>query len=108
MAVYKVEICGVNTSRLPLLKNEEKEVLFRRIQEGDQEAREEYIKGNLRLVLSVIQRFAGNGDNMDDLFQIGCIGLIKAIDNFDVSQNVKFSTYAVPMILGGRKKGRTA
>ncbi len=105
MAVYKVEICGVNTSKLPLLKNEEKERLFRRIQEGDPEAREEYIKGNLRLVLSVIQRFAGNGDNMDDLFQIGCIGLIKAIDNFDVSQNVKFSTYAVPM---NRGEGKTA
>ena len=103
MAVYKVEICGVNTSKLPLLKNEEKEMLFRRIQEGDAEAREEYIKGNLRLVLSVIQRFAGNGDNMDDLFQIGCIGLIKAIDNFDVSQNVKFSTYAVPMDMGEGK-----
>lgn len=111
MAVYKVEICGVNTSKLPLLKNEEKEMLFRRIQEGDAEAREEYIKGNLRLVLSVIQRFAGNGDNMDDLFQIGCIGLIKAIDNFDVSQNVKFSTYAVPMDMGEGKapaRGRDA
>ena len=101
MAVYKVEICGVNTSKLPLLKNDEKEALFQRILEGDTEAREEYIKGNLRLVLSVIQRFAGNGDNMDDLFQIGCIGLIKAIDNFDITQNVKFSTYAVPMNVGG-------
>ena len=100
MPVYKVEICGVNTSRLPLLTNEEKEELFCRIKAGDKEAREAYIKGNLRLVLSVIQRFSGSGENVDDLFQIGCIGLIKAIDNFDISQNVKFSTYAVPMILG--------
>ena len=99
MAVYKVDICGINTSKLPLLKNEEKEALFRRIQAGDAEARERYIKGNLRLVLSVIQRFAGNGNNMDDLFQIGCVGLIKAIDNFDLSQNVRFSTYAVPMTI---------
>lgn len=100
MAVYKVEICGVNTATLPLLKNDEKEALFKRILEGDQEARELYIKGNLRLVLSVIQRFSGNGENVDDLFQIGCIGLIKAIDNFDITQDVKFSTYAVPMIIG--------
>ena len=100
MPVYKVEICGVNTSRLPLLTNEEKEELFCRIKAGDKEAREAYIKGNLRLVLSVIQRFSGSGENVDDLFQIGCIGLIKAIDNFDTSQNIKFSTYAVPMILG--------
>lgn len=100
MSVYKVEICGVNTAKLPLLSSEEKEELFRRIKEGDMEAREQYIKGNLRLVLSVIQRFSGNSENVDDLFQIGCIGLIKAIDNFDISQNVKFSTYAVPMIMG--------
>lgn len=100
MAVYKVEICGVNTSKLPLLTSEEKEALFKRILDGDQEAREQYIKGNLRLVLSVIQRFTGSQENIDDLFQIGCIGLIKAIDNFDITQNVKFSTYAVPMILG--------
>lgn len=100
MALYKVEICGVNTSKLPLLTNEEKEVLFARIKEGDAEAREQYIKGNLRLVLSIIQRFANSNENVDDLFQIGCIGLIKAIDNFDTSQNVKFSTYAVPMIIG--------
>ncbi len=100
MAVYKVEICGVNTAKLPLLKNEEKEALFARILEGDEQAREEYIKGNLRLVLSIIQRFSGNGENVDDLFQIGCIGLIKAIDNFDITQNVRFSTYAVPMIIG--------
>ncbi|MDO4324617.1 MAG: RNA polymerase sporulation sigma factor SigG [bacterium] len=100
MPVYKVEICGVNTAKLPLLSNEEKESLFKRILDGDMEAREQYIKGNLRLVLSVIQRFSGNHENVDDLFQIGCIGLIKAIDNFDITQNVKFSTYAVPMILG--------
>lgn len=100
MAVYKVEICGVNTAKLPLLKNDEKEALFQRILEGDREAREQYIKGNLRLVLSVIQRFSGNGENVDDLFQIGCIGLIKAIDNFDIRHNVRFSTYAVPMIIG--------
>ena len=90
----------MNTSKLPLLTNEEKTDLFRRIQNGDTDAREIYIKGNLRLVLSVIQRFSGSSENIDDLFQIGCIGLIKAIDNFDLSQNVKFSTYAVPMILG--------
>ena len=100
MPVYKVEICGVNTSKLPLLNNEEKEALFKRILDGDMEAREEYIKGNLGLVLSVIQRFSGSNENVDDLFQIGCIGLIKAIDNFDITQNVRFSTYAVPMILG--------
>lgn len=100
MAGYKVEICGVNTSKLPLLSNEEKEALFKRILEGDMTAREEYIKGNLRLVLSVIQRFSSSSENVDDLFQIGCIGLIKAIDNFDITQNVRFSTYAVPMILG--------
>ena len=100
MPVYKVEICGVNTSKLPLLNNEEKEALFKRILDVDMEAREEYIKGNLRLVLSVIQRFSGSNENVDDLFQIGCIGLIKAIDNFDITQNVRFSTYAVPMILG--------
>lgn len=100
MSIYKVEICGVNTAKLPLLNNEEKEALFQRILKGDMQAREEYIKGNLRLVLSVIQRFSGSNENVDDLFQIGCIGLIKAIDNFDITQNVKFSTYAVPMILG--------
>ena len=100
MAVYKVEICGVNTSSLPLLKNDEKDELLKKAIAGDKEARERYIKGNLRLVLSVIQRFSGNGENADDLFQIGCIGLMKAIDNFDISQNVKFSTYAVPMIIG--------
>ena len=100
MAGYKVEICGVNTAKLPLLTNEEKDALFKRILDGDMEAREQYIKGNLRLVLSVIQRFSSNNENVDDLFQIGCIGLIKAIDNFDITQNVRFSTYAVPMIMG--------
>ena len=100
MALYRVEICGVNTAKLPLLKNEEKEELIRKVKEGDTQAREEYIKGNLRLVLSIIQRFSGSNENVDDLFQIGCIGLMKAIDNFDLSQGVKFSTYAVPMIIG--------
>lgn len=100
MALYKVEICGVNTAKLPLLSNEEKDELFKRIVKGDKEARELYIKGNLRLVLSIIQRFSNSNENVDDLFQIGCIGLMKAIDNFDLSQNVKFSTYAVPMIIG--------
>ncbi len=100
MAINKVEICGVNTAKLPVLTNEQKEELFKRIQEGDPEAREKYINGNLRLVLSVIQRFNNRGEHVDDLFQVGCIGLIKSIDNFDVNQNVKFSTYAVPMIIG--------
>ncbi len=98
--INKVEICNVNTSELPVLSNEEKNELFKRIKNGDKEAREEFINGNLRLVLSVIKRFKGRGENPDDLFQIGCIGLIKAIDNFDLSQNVQFSTYAVPMIIG--------
>ena len=97
MVVNKVELCGVNTSKLPLLREKEKEELFRKIRQGDKLAREEYIKGNLRLVLSVVQRFSGRGENLDDLFQVGCIGLIKAIDNFDLEQNVQFSTYAVPM-----------
>lgn len=100
MALNKVEICGVNTSKLPLLTQQEKDALFERIETGDREARELYIKGNLRLVLSVIQRFTGNGENADDLFQVGCIGLIKAIDNFDTSLDVRFSTYGVPMIVG--------
>lgn len=98
--INKVEICGVNTSRLPNLKRKEKEELMKRIKEGDSYAREEFVQGNLRLVLSVIQKFSSRGEFMDDLFQVGCIGLIKAIDNFDVSQNVQFSTYAVPMIIG--------
>ena len=100
MPAYKVEICGVNTAKLPILKEAEKEALFVRIKQGDSEARETYIKGNLRLVLSVIKRFSGSHENLDDLFQIGCIGLIKSIDNFDPTMNVKFSTYAVPMIIG--------
>ena len=100
MATNKVEICGVNTSKLPVLTNEEKETLLTRIKEGDSAARERYIQGNLRLVLSVIRRFSNSNENPDDLFQIGCIGLIKAIDNFDTTLNVKFSTYAVPMIIG--------
>ena len=98
--VNKVEISGVNTSKLPVLTNNEKEELLGRIKNGDEEARHIFINGNLRLVLSVIQRFYGRGENPDDLFQIGCIGLIKAIDNFDLNQNVQFSTYAVPMIVG--------
>ena len=98
--INKVEICGVNTSKLPLLSKEEKEELLKKIKNGDDEARELFIKGNLRLVLSVIQKFSGRGENADDLFQVGCIGLIKAIDNFDISLNVQFSTYAVPMIIG--------
>ena len=100
MLINKVEICGVNTSKLPVLTNDQKKVLFERMHKGDTSAREEFINGNLRLVLSVIQRFNNRGEYVDDLFQVGCIGLIKAIDNFDVSQNVKFSTYAVPMIIG--------
>ncbi|GCD83432.1 RNA polymerase sigma factor [Parageobacillus thermoglucosidasius] len=96
----KVEICGVDTSKLPVLKNEEMRELFKRMHEGDLEAREKLVNGNLRLVLSVIQRFNNRGEFVDDLFQVGCIGLMKSIDNFDLSQNVKFSTYAVPMIIG--------
>lgn len=100
MAINKVMICGVNTAKLPLLTQAEKDELFEKIDQGDKEAREKFIKGNLRLVLSVIQRFANSGENPDDLFQVGCIGLMKAIDNFDRSLDVKFSTYAVPMIIG--------
>jgi len=101
MAPNKVVICGVNTAKLPLLTEQEKEALFERMDKGDKKAREEFINGNLRLVLSVIQRFAAsNEETADDLFQVGCIGLIKALDNFDRSMNVKFSTYAVPMIIG--------
>lgn len=96
----KVEICGVDTSKIPVLTPEEKTELFIRMQNGDKEARNIFINGNLRLVLSVIKRFYGRGENVDDLFQVGCIGLIKAMDNFDLSQNVQFSTYAVPMIIG--------
>lgn len=93
----KVEICGVNTSRLPVLTAREKEELLKKVKEGDEEAREIFTQGNLRLVLSIIQRFSSRGASPDDLFQVGCIGLIKAVDNFDLSQNVQFSTYAVPM-----------
>lgn len=100
MTAYKVEICGVNTSKLPLLTAKEKEELIIKVKNGDRKAREKYIRGNLRLVLSVVQRFSGNGENPDDIFQIGCIGLIKALDNFDTTLNVRFSTYAVPMIAG--------
>ena len=96
----KVEICGINTAKLKVLKSEESMVLLRRMKEGDVSARDELIAGNLRLVLSVIQRFNGRGENADDLFQVGCIGLIKAIDNFNVDLDVKFSTYGVPMIIG--------
>ncbi len=96
----KVEICGVNTSKLKVLKNDETRALLLRAKDGDKAAREELINGNLRLVLSVIQRFLNRGENVDDLFQVGCIGLIKAIDNFDVTQDVRFSTYGVPMIIG--------
>lgn len=96
----KVEICGVNTATLPVLSQEEKKELFAKIQAGDKKAKETYIYGNLRLVLSIVQRFANRGEQMDDLFQVGCIGLIKAIDHFDTSLDVRFSTYAVPMIIG--------
>lgn len=96
----KVEICGINTSKLQVLKNDEMTELLRRTKEGDLSARETLIQGNLRLVLSVIQKFLGRGENVDDLFQVGCIGLIKAIDNFDITQGVRFSTYGVPMIVG--------
>ena len=100
MAIGKVEICGVDTSTLPVLSNERMRELFPLVHSGDITAREEFIRGNLRLVLSVLQRFHHRCDNVDDLFQVGCIGLIKALDNFDVTQNVRFSTYAVPMIIG--------
>ena len=96
----RVVICGVDTAKLPVLKEKEKNELLKRVKQGDKAARDELINGNLRLVLSVVQRFALRGENLDDLFQIGCIGLIKSIDNFDITQNVKFSTYAVPMIIG--------
>ncbi len=96
----KVSICGVDTSKLPVLREVQNEELLKRTRAGDSGARDELINGNLRLVLSVIQRFTNRGENLDDLFQVGCIGLIKSIDNFDVTQNVRFSTYAVPMIIG--------
>ena len=100
MYYNKVEICGVNTSTLKVLTDEEKRVLLKKCKEGDEEARAELISGNLRLVLSIIQRFTGRKENMDDLFQVGCIGLVKAVDNFNTDLDVKFSTYAVPMIIG--------
>ncbi|MBX6350288.1 MAG: RNA polymerase sporulation sigma factor SigG [Clostridia bacterium] len=100
MTTSKVEICGVNTAELPVLTNDEMRELFRRYQAGDRSAREALVRGNLRLVLSVLQRFNNRGEPVDDLFQVGCIGLMKAIDNFDLGQNVRFSTYAVPMIVG--------
>ena len=96
----KVEICGINTAELKVLKNDEMVALLQRLRQGDETAREELICGNLRLVLAVLQRFSGRGENVDDLFQVGCIGLMKAIDNFDVTQGVRFSTYGVPMIMG--------
>ena len=98
--INKVEICGVNTSKLPVLSNEEKNVLLKKIKNGDKNARQEFINGNLKLVLSVIKKFRFKSDNADDLFQVGCVGLIKALDNFNLNQNVQFSTYAVPMIIG--------
>src|SRR5699024_3387402 len=100
MTRHKVEICGVDTSTLPVLKNDEMRKLFVKMQEGDLSAREELVNGNLRLVLSVIQRFNNRGEYVDDLFQVGCIGLMKSIDNFELGPDVKFSTYAVPMIIG--------
>ncbi len=102
--INKVEISGVNTSKLPVLTASEKEELIKEIKNGDEEARKNFINGNLRLVLSVIQRFRGRGESADDLFQVGCVGLIKAIDNFDITQGVQFSTYAVPMIIRRSKK----
>lgn len=102
--ISKVEISGVNTAKLPVLTSEEKKELLTKIKNGDIDARQKFINGNLRLVLSIIQRFRGRGENPDDLFQIGCVGLIKAIDNFDLSQGVQFSTYAVPMIIGEVKR----
>jgi RNA polymerase sporulation-specific sigma factor len=100
MQYNRVEICGVNTSKLKVLKEKEKMELLRRMHSGDKSARDELINGNLRLVLSVVQRFTNSGENPDDLFQVGCIGLIKAVDNFDINQNVRFSTYAISMIIG--------
>ncbi len=100
----KVIICGVDTSKLPVMREEQKQKLLKKTRQGDKSARDELINGNLRLVLSVVQRFTARGENPDDLFQVGCIGLIKAIDNFDITQNVRFSTYAVPMIIVSRKR----
>lgn len=104
LLINKVEICGVNTSKLPVLNRKEKQELLIKIKAGDEEARERFVNCNLRLVLSVVQRFMGRGELADDLFQIGCVGLIKAIDNFDINLQVQFSTYAVPMIIRRIKK----
>ena len=104
MYAGKVELCGVDTARLPVLSEAEKARLIKAARAGDRQARQEMVQGNLRLVLSVVQKFASRGENMDDLFQVGCIGLIKAIDNFDPAQNVRFSTYGVPMIVGEVKR----
>ena len=106
MAINKVELCGVDTSSLPVLRNDRMRELFPRVHAGDQTARNELVQGNLRLVLSVIKRFQGRGESVDDLFQVGCIGLMKAMDNFDLGQNVRFSTYAVPMNDSCRKEGK--
>lgn len=115
MATGKVEICGIDTSTLPVIRGEAAREMLARAQNGDEQARQAFIQGNLRLVLSVIQRFQGRGESVDDLFQVGCIGLIKAIDHFDLGQNVRFSTYAVPIIaccrktaLGGQSSGGCA
>jgi len=104
MALCKVEICGVDTSKLPILSSKQMHELLLKVKSGDETAREQFIYANLRLVLSVIQRFSNRGEQMDDLFQIGCIGLIKALDNFDLSHDVRFSTYAVPMVVRCRKQ----
>jgi len=104
MSGYKVDICGINTQELPLLKASEAKQMLTKIKDGDLTLRETFIKGNLRLVLSIVQRFSQSGENLDDLFQIGCVGMIKAMDNFDLSLNVQFSTYAVPMIIGEIKR----
>ena len=102
--MQKVELCGVNTSKLPVLKHEEMRRLFGELRDGNEAAREIIVSGNLRLVLSVVQRFRNRGENMDDLFQIGCVGLIKAVDNFDLSHEVKFSTYAAAMNIGALRR----
>ncbi len=104
MALNKVEICGLDTSKLPMMTQKRSHELLLRVKDGDDEARETFIRENLRLVLSVIQRFAGRSEQMDDLFQVGCIGLIKALDNFDLGHNVRFSTYAVPMMIACRSR----
>ena len=104
--IRKVEICGINTSKLPNLSNKEIEDMLLRIKNGEEDLKNEFIRCNLRLVLSVVQRFSNRNENMDDLFQVGCIGLIKAIDNFDIKYNVRFSTYAVPMIIGEVRRYR--